>query len=108
MLSKPGINHKFVKGLMAVHPDSKIFRKSGSWRRWHADSALVERDGHKYIMVAFLIVFAVTMLIQFVSYLLYNVGQLQKRGPDEEHLTYYQLITGDRAHAHPEGPEGGH
>ena len=52
MLSKPGINHKFVKGLMSVHPDSKIYRKSGSWRRWHADSALVERDGHKYIMVA--------------------------------------------------------
>ncbi len=63
----------------------------------------------KYIMAAFLIVFAVTMLIQFVSYLLYNVGQVLERGKHEdEHLTYYQLITGDRAHAHPEGPEGGH
>jgi len=52
MLSNPGINHKFVKGLMSIQPDSKIMRKSGSWRRWHADSALVERDGHKYIIVA--------------------------------------------------------
>ncbi len=62
----------------------------------------------KYIMAAFLIVFALTMLIQFVSFLLYNVGQLLDREKHEEHLTYYQLITGDRAHAHPEGPEGGH
>jgi beta-lactamase class A len=52
MLSRPGLNHKFVKGLMSARPNSKIMRKSGSWRRWHADSALVERDGHKYIIVA--------------------------------------------------------
>ena len=51
MLGKPGIKHKFVKGL-ADYPDAKIFRKSGSWSRWHADSALVEADGHKYIVVA--------------------------------------------------------
>jgi beta-lactamase class A len=52
MLSRPAINHKFVKGLMQTHPDSKIYRKSGTWKRWHADSAIVERDGHKYILVA--------------------------------------------------------
>ncbi len=51
----------------------------------------------KYLMAAFLIVFAVTMLIQFVSYLLYNVGQLLERGKHEdEHLTYHQLISGDK------------
>ncbi|MBT8434384.1 MAG: TRAP transporter small permease subunit [Gammaproteobacteria bacterium] len=50
----------------------------------------------KYIMAAFLIVFAVTMLIQFVSYLLYNIGQLTSHGKDEEHLTYQQLISGDK------------
>ena len=50
----------------------------------------------KYIMAAFLIVFAVTMLIQFVSYLLYSVGQWLDRGAHEEHVTYYQLITGDK------------
>jgi len=50
MLGNPGIKHKFVKGL-ADQPNAKIFRKSGSWSRWHADSALVEADGHKYIIV---------------------------------------------------------
>jgi beta-lactamase class A len=50
MLGNPGIHHKFVKGLDR-HPEAKIFRKSGSWRRWHADSALVEADGRKYILV---------------------------------------------------------
>lgn len=52
ILSKPAINHKFVKGLKSTHPDSKIFRKSGSWRQFHADSAIVERDGRRYIAVA--------------------------------------------------------
>ena len=50
MLGDPGIKHKFVKGL-ADYPDAKIYRKSGSWRQWHADSALVEADGRKYIIV---------------------------------------------------------
>jgi len=50
MLGDPGINHKFVKGL-ADFPDARIYRKSGSWKQWHADSALVEADGHKYIIV---------------------------------------------------------
>ena len=50
MLGNPGIKHKFVKGL-AAFPDAKIYRKSGSWRQWHADSALVEADGRKYIIV---------------------------------------------------------
>lgn len=50
ILSEPGINHKFVKGL-ADYPDAKIYRKSGSWRRWHGDSALIEANGIKYIVV---------------------------------------------------------
>ena len=53
----------------------------------------------KYIMAAFLVVFAVTMLIQFTSFLLYNVGQLLNRGDHEEHLTYHQLVSGDRSAA---------
>jgi beta-lactamase class A len=51
MLGNPGIHHKFVKGL-ADYPDAKIYRKSGTWRQWHADSAIVEAEGHKYIIVA--------------------------------------------------------
>ncbi|MEO1882087.1 MAG: serine hydrolase, partial [Methyloprofundus sp.] len=52
ILSKPAIHHKFVKGLEKNRPGAKIFRKSGSWRTWHADSAIVESGGHKFIVVA--------------------------------------------------------
>jgi beta-lactamase class A len=51
ILSEPGINHKFVKGLAGI-PGIKIYRKSGSWRHWHSDSALIEAGRHKYILVA--------------------------------------------------------
>jgi beta-lactamase class A len=52
ILSKPGINHKFVRGLKTSHPEAAMYRKSGSWSHWHCDSAMVERDGHRYIAVA--------------------------------------------------------
>jgi len=51
VLSRPGISHKFVKGLEA-YPNLEIFRKSGTWRTYHADSALVRTEGLAYIMVA--------------------------------------------------------
>ncbi|MSR15260.1 MAG: serine hydrolase [Gammaproteobacteria bacterium] len=51
ILGNPGISHKFVRGL-ADRPGVKMYRKSGSWRHWHADSALVKAQGHKYILVA--------------------------------------------------------
>jgi len=50
-LSKPGKSHKFVKGLQA-YPGLEIYRKSGTWNSYHADSALVRFKGHAYIMVA--------------------------------------------------------
>lgn len=50
MLGDPGIKHKFVKGL-AAYPDAEIYRKSGSWKRWHGDSAIVEVGKLKYIVV---------------------------------------------------------
>lgn len=53
ILSRPGIRHKFVKGL-EKRPGSTIYRKSGTWRDWHCDAALVERDGRKYVAVALL------------------------------------------------------
>ena len=52
ILSHPAIHHKFVKGLEKSRPGAKIYRKSGSWRAWHADSAIVESGGHKFIVVA--------------------------------------------------------
>lgn len=51
MLGNPGIRHKFVKGL-AKYPGVRVYRKSGSWRHWHADSAIVEAGKYKYIAVA--------------------------------------------------------
>ena len=51
MLGRPEIKHKFVRGL-AGFPRAKIYRKSGSWRQWHADSAIVEQGRHRYIAVA--------------------------------------------------------
>ena len=51
VLSRPGISHKFVKGLQA-YPDLEIFRKSGTWKTYHADSALVRTEGLAYIIVA--------------------------------------------------------
>lgn len=52
ILGDPAIHHKFVKGLMAASPDAQIYRKSGTWRNWHADSAIVEHAGRTYIAVA--------------------------------------------------------
>lgn len=49
-LSKPGIQHKFVKGL-AGRPGVRIYRKSGTWKDFHADGALVEYRGYKYVIV---------------------------------------------------------
>ena len=50
-LSNPGIKHKFVRGLKD-YPGLELYRKSGSWRDFHADSALVRSKGLAYIMVA--------------------------------------------------------
>jgi beta-lactamase class A len=50
ILSEPAIEHKFVKGLKS-RSGAQLYRKSGTWRRFHADSALVEYGPHKYIIV---------------------------------------------------------
>lgn len=51
ILSKPGLSHKFVRGLND-RPNTTIYRKSGSWKDWHADSALVEQGRYKYVITA--------------------------------------------------------
>ena len=51
----------------------------------------------KYLMVGFLVVFAVSMLVQFVSYLLFNIAELTNRSDDPERPSYRQLMTGARA-----------
>jgi beta-lactamase class A len=84
MLSRPAIHHKFVKGLEG-RPGARIYRKSGSWKRWHSDSALVERGGHKYIVVA---------LARHS-----NAGRWMSEliGPMDDLITRTQLTFGDSA-----------
>lgn len=50
-MSRPGIKHKFVKGL-ARHGDLDMYRKSGTWRDFHADSLMVENGDQAYVLVA--------------------------------------------------------
>jgi beta-lactamase class A len=52
ILADPAIDHKFVKGLKGIQPDSEIYRKSGTWGPYHSDSAIVEHHGRRYIAVA--------------------------------------------------------
>ncbi len=47
----------------------------------------------KYLMAGFLVVFAVTMLIQFVSYLLFNISEITRVSDDSERPSYRQLIA---------------
>jgi beta-lactamase class A len=50
MFGSPGIKHKFVKGLEGR--DVQIYRKSGTWGNFHADSGVFVRDDLTYIVVA--------------------------------------------------------
>ena len=52
ILAETEIEHKFVKGIRSVKPDSEIYRKSGTWGPYHSDSAIIEHDGRRYIAVA--------------------------------------------------------
>ncbi len=51
-LAAPGIDHKFVKTLRTRVPNARLYRKSGTWRHFHADSVLVwDTDWRRYILV---------------------------------------------------------
>jgi beta-lactamase class A len=51
IFGEPGLNHKFVKGLKG-RKDAAIYRKSGTWRNFHSDGAVVWREGVAYIAIA--------------------------------------------------------
>jgi beta-lactamase class A len=52
-LGDPELHHKFVNTLDRVAPKAKVFRKSGSWKTYHSDSALVwGPTWRRYILVA--------------------------------------------------------
>ena len=48
----PDIHHKFVNSLDREAPDARLYRKSGTWKQWHADSVLVwGPHWRRYILV---------------------------------------------------------
>ncbi len=52
-LVDPHLNHKFVYTLDKLAPDAELYRKSGTWRQFHADSVMVIGDEWRsYIVVA--------------------------------------------------------
>ena len=54
IMSRPGIQHKFVKGIQKSNPEAEIYRKSGTWKEFHADSGVIvdKENGYQYIIVA--------------------------------------------------------
>ncbi|MEM6531384.1 MAG: serine hydrolase [Myxococcota bacterium] len=51
LMSPPKHFHKFVGGLSKEPGIVFLARKSGTWRTFHADSALIQAHGHRYILV---------------------------------------------------------
>ncbi len=51
-MQDPELHHKFVNSLEKIAPKAKLFRKSGTWHNFHADSILVWGPGRKYVLVA--------------------------------------------------------
>lgn len=53
MLKDPALHHKFVSTYDRIVPDAVLYRKSGTWRTYHADSVLVWGPvWRRYILVA--------------------------------------------------------
>ncbi len=52
IMKDPALHHKFVNTLDNIAPKATIYRKSGSWKNYHSDSALVWGPKRKYIIVA--------------------------------------------------------
>ena len=53
ILEDPEVHHKFVNTLDRIVPDAKLYRKSGTWQQWHADSVLVwGPHWRRYILTA--------------------------------------------------------
>ena len=52
MMINPDLHHKFVNVLDRIAPTAKIYRKSGSWKQYHADSVWVKDQSRNYILVA--------------------------------------------------------
>ncbi|BAX80078.1 serine hydrolase [Labilibaculum antarcticum] len=54
MMVDPELHHKFVNTIEKVRPNAKLFRKSGTWKNYHADSILVWGKEDRFILVGLL------------------------------------------------------
>ena len=54
LMGNPELHHKFVNTLDRLHPEARLYRKSGSWREFHSDSILVWGPKNRYILVGLL------------------------------------------------------
>jgi len=52
LMADPELHHKFVAKLEQIAPRAKLYRKSGTWKNFHADSVLVWGPERRYILVA--------------------------------------------------------
>lgn len=52
MMCSPKLHHKFVNTLEKTTKGANIYRKSGTWQNFHADSALVWGPRRRYILVS--------------------------------------------------------
>ncbi len=52
ILARSEIPNKFAHGLRQACPGARMYRKSGTWGAFNADSAIVEHDGRRYVAVA--------------------------------------------------------
>jgi beta-lactamase class A len=51
-LVDPQLHHKFVSQILLRAPDALIYRKSGTWKRWHSDAVMVQGSKWRdYILV---------------------------------------------------------
>lgn len=52
LMADPELHHKFVANLETIAPSARLYRKSGTWKNYHADSVLVWGPERRYILVA--------------------------------------------------------
>ncbi|WP_228054909.1 serine hydrolase [Kordia antarctica] len=52
IMKDPALHHKFVNVLDDIAPKATVYRKSGSWKNYHSDSAMVWGPDRRYIIVA--------------------------------------------------------
>jgi beta-lactamase class A len=52
LMANPELHHKFVANLEKIAPRARLYRKSGTWKNYHADSVLVWGPERRYILVA--------------------------------------------------------